>query len=159
MTFLTGYCINPFDSSDDEFDDFPLHDELAPGAGTYTCLKPGPWSVIQLTGQMNCGSFSLSIPANPPETSILDVQDGGQTIIGSGLLEVQGVSIVMNANPSINGRYTGSFQGMEQGVPITINYVWQVVTDEYIVGLLTATATSEGVCCTVYRSFEMDLNG
>lgn len=156
---LPGEGINPFENPDDTLDDFPLPEDLPPGAGTFTSPKPGPWSVTHFTGQMNCGSFNLSIPASPPETGILDVQDGGQTVIGTGLQDAQGVSIVMNTNPSINGRYTGSFQGMEQGVPVTIHYFWQLVTDEYIIGFLTASATSEGVSCKIYRSYEMAYSG
>jgi hypothetical protein len=34
-----------------------------------------------------------------------------------------------------------------------------VVTDEHIVGFLTASVTSEGVSCEVYRSFELTYTG
>jgi hypothetical protein len=61
----------------------------------------------------------------------------------------------MTADPEGRGRYTGSAGGTEQGIPVTIDYFWQVVTDEYVVGYLTASFASEGVTCTVYRSFEL----
>jgi hypothetical protein len=65
----------------------------------------------------------------------------------------------LTAQPEITGRYAGAFEGSEQGVPVTINYFWQVVTDEYIVGFLTASVTSQGVSCEVYRSHEMSYTG
>jgi hypothetical protein len=154
-----GDGINPFDDPDQYLEDFPLPEELPPGAGTFAAPKPGPWSVTHFAGQMACGTFSLAIPASPPESGILEVLDGGQTVVGTGLQDAEGVSITMNADPNVNGLYTGSFQGMEQGIPVTINYFWQVVTDEYLVGYLTAGVTAEGVECNVYRSFEMVYTG
>jgi hypothetical protein len=108
---------------------------------------------------MNCSTFSLAIPAGPPESGVLDVQDGGRTVIGIGLESAQGVSITMTANPDIKGRCTGAFQGVEQGVPVTINYCWQVVTDEYVIGYLTASLTYQGITCTVQRPYEMRYTG
>jgi hypothetical protein len=34
-----------------------------------------------------------------------------------------------------------------------------VVTDEYIVGYLTASVTEQGVTCTVHRPFELTYTG
>jgi hypothetical protein len=150
---------NPFENPDIDLSEFPLPDELPPRAGEYAVPKAGPWSVTHFNGQMNCGQFSLAIPASPPESGTLEVQDNGMTIIGSGLQDAQGVAVTMQADADIRGRYTGSFQGQEQGVPVTINYFWQVVTDEYIVGYLTASVTSEGVTCTVYRPYELVYSG
>jgi hypothetical protein len=154
-----GGGLNPFEGSGGDLEDFPVPDELPPGAGTFDAPRPGPWSVTHFEGAMNCGTFSLAIPASPPDNGVLDVQDGGRTVIGTGLESAQGVSITMTANPDIRGRYTGSFQGQEQGVPVTINYFWQVVTDEYIVGYLTASLTYQGVTCTVHRPYEMRYAG
>lgn len=154
-----GSGINPFENPVQYLDNFPLPAELPSGAGTFAAPKPGPWSVTNFAGQMECGSFSLAIPASPPESGILEVLDGGQTLIGTGLQDAQGVSITMIADPNVNGLYSGSFQGQEQGVPVTINYYWQVVTDEYLVGYLTAGVTVDGVNCSIYRSFEMIYTG
>jgi hypothetical protein len=150
--------INPFDEPDPAMDRFPLPEDLTSDAGTYSVPKAGPWSVVNYAGRMTCDAFTLDIPASPPESGILEVLDGGQTLIGSGLQEDE-ASITMNAHPEITGRYTGAFEGREQGVPVTINYFWQVVTDEHIVGFLTASVTSEGVSCEVYRSFELTYTG
>jgi hypothetical protein len=150
---------NPFENPDLDLSDFPLPDELPPGAGDFAVPKAGPWSATHFNGQMNCGQFNLPIPASPPESGTLEVLDDGKTIIGSGLQDAQGVAITMNANPDIQGRYTGSFQGQEQGVPVTMNYFWQVVTDEYIVGYLTASVSAQGTTCTVYRPYELVYSG
>ena len=48
---------------------------------------------------------------------------------------------------------------VEVRVPVTINYFWQVVTDEYIIGYLTASLTYQGVTCTVHRPYEMRYTG
>jgi hypothetical protein len=140
--------------------------------GTYTSTEADPAPDFELTavdcddgasatpatnfeGQMGCGDVSLSIPASPPESGVLEVLEGGRTLIGTGLQDDQTASITLTADPNITGRYTGSFQGTEQGVPVTINYFWQVVTDEYIVGFLTASLTAEGRTCSVYRPYEL----
>jgi hypothetical protein len=103
--------------------------------------------------------MDLSIPASPPESGILEVLDGGKTLVGTGLEDASGAPITMYASETINGRYTGAFEGAEQGVPVTINFFWQLVTDEHIIGFLTSSFTSEGVSCAVYRSFEMFYTG
>jgi hypothetical protein len=87
------------------------------------------------------------------------VQEGGRTVIGTGLEASQSAPITMHADPDIRGRYSGAFEGMEQGVPIVIDYYWQVVTDESMVGYLTASMTAEGVTCGIYRPFEMRYKG
>jgi hypothetical protein len=149
---------NPFDDPDPVMERFPLPEDLPPEAGNYSAPKAGPWSVVNYAGRMTCGAFTLDIPASPPESGSLEVLDGGQTLIGSGLQEDE-ASITMSAHPEITGRYTGAFEGTEQGVPVTINYFWQLVTDEHIVGFLTASVTSEGVSCEVYRSYELTYTG
>ena len=149
--------VNPFEDPDEEFENFPEPSDLPPDAGTYAAPRPGPWSVTHYGGQLDCGATSFAIAEGPVENGVLEVLDGGQTVIGTGLEE--GVSITMTADPTINGRYSGSFEGSEQGVPVTIDYFWQVVTDEHIVGYLTSSFTAEGVTCTVYRSFEMFYSG
>ncbi len=150
---------NPFENPDPEMPNFPTPEPLPTGAGTFAAPKPGPWSVTHYGGQMDCGVMALAIPASPPESGVLEVLDGGATVIGTGLEDAQGVSITMNASPEITGRYSGQFSATEQGVPITIDYFWQVVTDEHVVGFLTSSFTAEGVTCSIYRSFEIFYTG
>lgn len=80
--------------------------------------------MTHVAGQMSCGAMELSFPDKSPESAIPELLDGGRTLIGAGLEDAQAVSIFMYANPTINGRYTGSFEGGEQGLSVTINYFW-----------------------------------
>lgn len=149
---------NPFDDPGSDLEGFPLPENLPPGAGTFSAPLAGPWSAVNFAGQMTCEAMTLSIPASPPESGILEVLDGGRTLIGSGLQEGT-ASITLQAVPGIAGRYAGSIQAIEEGMPVTIKYLWQVVTDRYIIGYLTSSVTSEGIACEVYRSFELNYTG
>lgn len=150
---------NPFENPDEDLVDFPLPDELPADAGEYLVPKAGSWTAINLSGQLDCGVTSLDIPTSPPDTGTIEVLDGGQTLVGTSLQEDQSVPITMSANPAIRGRYTGALDSQEQGIPITIDYVWQVVTEEYLVGYLSSSFTSEGVSCTLYRPYELRYAG
>ena len=149
---------NPFDDPGSDLEGFPLPENLPPGAGTIAAPLAGPWSAVNFAGQMTCDAMTLSIPASPPESGILEVLDGGRTLVGSGLQEGT-ASITLQAVPGITGRYSGSIQATEEGVPVTINYFWQVVTGKYIIGYLRSSVTSEGIACEVYRSFELTYTG
>jgi hypothetical protein len=85
----------------------------------------------------------------------MDILDGGQTVIATGLESAQGISITMTATPEINGGYTSSSQGFEQGEPATIDYFGQLVTDESIIGYLNSSLTFDGVTRSLYRPFGM----
>jgi hypothetical protein len=147
--------INPFTDPDTYLPDFPLPTDIPQDAGTYLSPRPGPWVVTNLAGIISCGTFNMDIPASPPENGVLEVLDGGQTVIGSGLDVSQGAPITMTADPDVNGLYFGTFEGIEEGVPVTIYYYWQLVTDIYIVGYLSSEVTAEGMSCSVYRPFEL----
>jgi hypothetical protein len=149
-----GDGTNPFEDPDSDLADFPLPDELPADAGSYDAPKPGPWEVTNFAGRLDCGAVALDIPASPPERGTLEVLDGGRTVVGSSLQEGE-APVTMTADPEVRGRYVGSVGGTEQGIPVTIDHFWQVVTDEYIVGYLTSSFSAEGVTCTVYRSFEL----
>ncbi len=150
---------NPFENPDRDLADFPLPEDLPADAGSSLVPKAGPWTVDNLAGEMDCGGLSLDIPVAPRESGIIEVLDGGQTLIGSSLQEDQTAPVTMSADPEILGRYTGAIGGTELGVPITINYVWQVVTEEYIVGYLTSSFTAEGATCSIYRPYVLNYAG
>jgi len=147
--------VNPFENPGEDLADFPLPDDLPADASTYRVPKAGRWRVTNLAGQLDCGVTSLGIPASPPETGVIEVLDGGQTLVGRSLQEDPSVPITMAADPEILGRYTGAVEGMEEGIPVTLTFVWQVVTETSMVGYLTGSVTSEGVTCTVYRPYDM----
>jgi hypothetical protein len=155
---VPGDGTNPFEDPDGDLADFPLPDELPADAGSYDAPKAGPWEVTNFAGRLDCGAVALDIPASPPERGTIEVLDGGRTVVGRSLQKDE-APITLSADPEIIGRYTGAVGGTEQGIPVTINYSWQVVTDEYVVGYLTASFTDQGVTCTVYRSYELRYAG
>jgi hypothetical protein len=150
---------DPFDNPDRDLADFPLPEDLPADAGSSVVPKAGPWTVDNLAGAMDCSGVSLAIPTSPPERGVIEVLDGGRTLVGTSLQEDQTAPITMSADPEFVGRYTGAIGGTELGVPITINYSWQVVTDEYILGYLTSSFTAEGATCSVYRPYVLTYAG
>lgn len=148
-------AVNPFSDPETYLPDFPIPDELHPEAGEHAAPRSGPWSLLHFEGEMACGSMTLAIPPRSPENGVLEIQSGGQIIIGTGYSASSSASITMTADPEIIGRYAGSFQGAEQGAPGTVSYYWQVVTDQYIIGYLTSSVTNQGITCDVYKPFEM----
>ena len=161
-TIPSGDGINPFVDPDDDFDQFPLPEDpndLPDDAGTHPVPRPGPWTAHNHSGGMECGSFEFEMAPSPPESGEIEVLDDGATVIATGLEESADVSITMTADPAITGRYYGSFGATQDGVPIVIDYYWQLVTDEHIVGYLTSSFSSEGVTCSIYRPFELFYTG
>jgi len=150
--------INPFTDPDTHLPDFPLPDDLPPNAGTYPLPLEGPWSATNLTGSLDCGS-SMTIPPSPPEAGTLTILDDGRSILAEGLDASEGAPITMTAHPEIIGYFTGTFDATQGGVPITIQYYWQLVTEEYIVGYLTSSYSAGGVSCSIYRPFELRYTG
>jgi len=154
-----GEGINPFDDPDTYLADFPLPESLPPEAGNELLPLSGPWQVTHFSGQMDCGVMSMNMAEIPPEPGTLTVSEDGQEIVGAGLLDSQGVPVIMNAASEIKGRFTGVFDGAHEGIPVEINYYWQVITQEYIVGYLTSSFTQQGTTCKVYRPFELVYDG
>ncbi len=147
--------INPFDNPDPELSNFPVPASLPPNAGSFAVPLPGTWTATDFAGQMVCGGRTIPMPAQESGAGTLEVVDGGAKIIVSGIGDAQEVSIELNAEPTITGRYRGFLQMTEDGVPFTLNYIWQLVTDEYIVGFFTSDVTAEGISCTISRPFEL----
>lgn len=147
---------NPFTDPSIYLENFPIPDDLPPEAGTYALPLEGTWSVTHFAGSLNCGVTVFSIPPSPPETGLITVSEDGQEIYGEGLQDAQGATITLSANPDITGMFSGSIAGSQEGTPITIHYFMQLVVEDYIIGYLASTFTSEGLTCTVYRSFEME---
>jgi len=124
-----GDGTNPFDDPDSDLNDFLLPDELPADAGSYDVPKAGPWEVTNFAGGLDCGAVALDIPVSPPERGPLEVYDGGRTVFSRSLQEDE-APVTMTAVPELRQRYAGSVGGTEQGMLVTIDYFWQVVTDE-----------------------------
>ncbi len=67
--------------------------------------------------------------------------------------------LTMHAVPAITGRYTGSVGGSQDGIPMTIEFIWQLVTDEWIIGYLTSTVNASGMTCNMFRTYELEYAG
>jgi hypothetical protein len=147
--------INPFTDPETLPEEFPIPDELPPEVGTFPLPLEGNWSVTNFSGSLDCGTSSMAIPAGPTETGTLTVSEDGLEILASGLGESGLVTITMLADPDIIGRFTGTWDGVQDGVPVTIDYFWQMVTEEYIIGYLTSSYSSQGTTCSIYRPFEL----
>jgi hypothetical protein len=148
---------NPFSHPDDGWENFPLPADLPPTAGTFAVPKGGPWNVSNHSGQMVCGGFSVPL-REASDRGTLDVRDGGQTIVGTGLSD-DTAPITMRAVSGVTGRYAGSVGGSQDGIPMTINFFWQLVSDEWIVGYLTSTVSAQGMTCNMFRTFELRYAG
>jgi hypothetical protein len=149
--------INPFATPDDGFEDFPAPNDLPPMAGTFAAPKAGPWDVQNFAGQMTCGGFGMPL-APGRERGELEVLDNGQTVIGTGLAEGT-AQLRVTAVPGIIGRYAGSVGGEQEGIPMTIEFFWQLITDEWITGYLRSTVSQQGLTCNMFRTFELEYAG
>ena len=152
---------NPFESPDDDFGKFPIPADLPPLAGTFAVPKPGPWQAMNFLGEMVCkGRVNLNIPLEPVRDSgTLEIRDGGRTIFGDSLGS-ENEDITMQSVPGILGRFAGTVAGSPGGVPMSIDFFWQIVTDEWIVGYLTSHVdTKQGLTCNMFRTYELTYTG
>ena len=65
----------------------------------------------------------------------------------------------MTADALITGRYSGSVGDFQDGVAMTIDFYWQLVNDEFIIGYLTSTVNREGMTCNMFRTFDLRYMG
>lgn len=153
----TGGGTNPFTDPDADFEDFPDPDDLPALAGTFAVPKAGPWDVFNHQGRMACTGFAAPL-AEARDRGTIEVRDGGRTLYGVGMSEGT-APLTMHAVPAITGRYTGSVGGSQDGIPMTIEFFWQLVTDEWIIGYLTSTVTASGMTCNMFRTYELEYAG
>lgn len=151
---------NPFVSPDSDFDKFPVPDPLPASAGTFAVPKAGPWDAMNFLGEMVCtGIVNLNIPLEPVRDSgTLDIRNGGQTIFGDGLGS-DTEDITMQSIPGLTGRFAGTVSGSPGGVPMSIDYYWQLVDDEWIIGYLTSHVDTQGLTCNMFRTYELRYTG
>ena len=135
-----------------------------PSVGTVDCEAPGlvpragSWSVSNFTGRMVCGSM-INMPLKASqEQGVLEIKDCGWTVVGTGLAE-DTAPLTMRAVDATSGRYTGSVGGAQDGIPMMIDFTWQLNSDEWIVGELSSEVTQQGMTCQMSRSFELKYAG
>jgi hypothetical protein len=148
--------VNPFASPDTDFDKFPIPAQLPPVAGTVQVPKAGPWEANNFPGDMICkGQINLNLPLEPVrDAGTIEVRNGGQTLFGDSL-GADEEDITMQSVPKLLGRYAGTVSGSPGGVPMSIDFFWQVVTDEWIVGYLTSQVKTQGMTCNMFRTYEL----
>ncbi len=120
--------------------------------------KAGRWNVTNQTGRMVCGTL-INMPLKPSrESGTLEIRDCGWTVVGTGM--AQGTAaITMRAVDRTSGRYTGSVGGAQDGIPMTIDFTWQLKSSEWIVGDLKSQVTQGGMTCNMTRPFELKYSG
>lgn len=148
---------NPFTDPDGDFEDFPDPANLPALAGTFAVPKAGPWDVFNHQGRMACTGFTAPL-AEARDRGTIEVRDGGRTLYGVGMSEGT-APLTMHAVPAITGRYAGSVGGSQDGIPMTIEFFWQLVTDEWIIGYLTSTVSASGMTCNMFRTYELEYAG
>lgn len=151
--------INPFESPDEYLDGFRLPAELPPEAGTVAVPLSGPWIVEYFEGTLDCGGFVQTEAAPPAEQGVLEVLEAGQRIEAIGIGEIKTAVFNMNADDKIVGRYVGVTEFSQSGRTISVEYAWQVVDVDFMIGKLTSSATSQGVTCTFTRPYTMTFDG
>lgn len=115
------------------------------------------WDVTNFAGRMVCNG--LSLPLAPSRArGTLEILDGGRTIIGTGFAEGS-APVTMHAVPGLGGRYAGSVEASQDGIPMTIDFCWQVITDSWITGFLRSNVSAQGMTCNMSRDFELKSNG
>jgi hypothetical protein len=136
------------------FDSYRVPSQLPASAGQFTTPVNGAvWDVTNFRGQMVCGGFTVPL-APSTSTGRIEVRNEGQTLVGTGF-ESGTAPITMRAVPGLKGRYSGSVGGMRDGIPMTIDFCWQLITDKWITGYLKSEVQSQGVVCKMSRDFEM----
>ncbi|MGD8532253.1 MAG: hypothetical protein PVI02_08215 [Gammaproteobacteria bacterium] len=138
--------------------------DAAPSGGSADCEAPemvpraGSWLVSNFAGRMVCGSM-INMPLSPSqETGVLEIRDCGWTVIGTGLAD-DTAPLTMRAVDATSGRYTGSVGGSQDGIPMMIDFTWQLESDEWIVGDLSSEVTQQGMTCQMSRPFELKYAG
>jgi hypothetical protein len=123
-----------------------------------TVPKAGKWNVSNLPGRMVCGSM-INMPLTPSrQTGTLAIQDCGWTVVGTGMAE-DTAPLTMRAVDDSGSVYTGTVGGMQDGIPMTIEFTWNLNSDEWIVGDLKSSVTQQGMTCNMTRPFELRYGG
>jgi hypothetical protein len=150
--------------------DAPAEPGSAPGSGpgvpggSAGCVAPalvpraGRWNISNLPGRMVCGSL-VNMPLAPSQqTGTLTIQDCGWTVVGTPMAEGD-APLTMRAVDDSGSVYTGTAGGEQDGIPMTIEFTWNLNSDEWIVGDLQSSVTQQGMTCNMTRPFELRYSG
>ena len=122
------------------------------------CPKQGRWNVVNHAGSMICtGAMSMTMPlAASRSHGTLDVNAGCDTIVGKGMSDEEAV-VTMRLQSDCS--WKGAFGAEQDGMPTTINFRWNVESEEHIEGTLDSSITQQGMTCKMARTFELDFEG
>ena len=131
---------------------------LRPAAVACTCPKQGRWNVVNHTGSMICtGMMSMTMPLEASRShGTLDVNARCDTIVAKGMSDEE-ADVTMSLQPDCS--WEGAFGAEQDGMPTTINFHWNEVSEEHIAGNLDSTYSQQGVTCKMARTFELDFEG
>lgn len=116
--------------------------------------KAGRWQVANRTGSMVCGTM-INMPLKASqEDGMLEISDCGWTVRGTGMTD-DTAPLTMHAVDATSGRYTGSVGGEQDGIPMMIDFNWQLNSEESIDGDLRSEVTQQGMTCIMTRPFEL----
>ena len=137
-----------------EFSLEELGEQAYQGEPACVCPKEGPWKVANHTGEMDCtGSFSINRPLKSSRSSgTFEIRDDCETIIASGLSDDE-ATIEMHRVPGCG--YKGSVGGSQDGIPMIIEFTWEVHSSERITGDLQSTFSKSGMTCKMSRDYEL----
>jgi hypothetical protein len=120
--------------------------------------KAGKWNISNLPGRMVCGSL-VNMPLAPSrQTGTLTIQDCGWTVVGTPMAEGD-APLTMRAVDDTGSVYTGTVGGTQDGIPMTIEFTWNLNSGEWIVGDLKSSVTQQGMTCNMSRPFELRYSG
>jgi len=119
--------------------------------------RAGVWMVSNLPGTMVCGPMNMPLkPSREPGT--LTIKDCGWTVVGSGFSD-DTADLTMRATDSSGSQYKGTIGGMQDGIPMEIDFTWSVQSDSFITGDLHSEVTQQGMTCRMSRPYEMKFTG
>jgi hypothetical protein len=131
-----------------------------PGQEDQACVYPrqGPWKVTHHVGEMVCTcAFSMTRPLDASRSSgTLEIRDDCATIVTSGLSEDE-ATIEMHRVAGCG--YKGSVSGSRHGIPMTIEFAWEVQSSERITGDLKSTVSQSGMTCKMSGEYELKFGG
>lgn len=120
-----------------------------------TCPMEGRWSVVNHTGSMACtGVMSMALPLKASRgQGTLDPNEDCDTIVASGMSEGE-ADVVMHVAPDCS--YVGTVGGSRDGIPMTIEFRWNVEDTKRITGDLKSNVSTNGMTCRMSRTYELD---
>ena len=134
-------------------------DILSGGDCTPPRLVPsgGPWQVSNLPGTMVCGPMTMPLQPSS-EAGTLTVRDCGWTIFAEGMSD-DTADLTLTAVDGDSGLYQGTVGGEQDGIPMNIDFEFQLHSTTAISGNLHSSFSTQGISCTMTRPFRLEYTG